>query len=86
MDERMARYLTMVEDRLKNLDEWIVRLVPRKENMKADALARIVATLLIKEAMMLSIYLQATPLITPELVCSTNEANLGWMHDIVKYL
>ncbi|RVW68198.1 hypothetical protein CK203_059729 [Vitis vinifera] len=82
MDERMARYLAMVEDHLKNLDEWIVRLVPRKENMKADALAGIVATLLIKEAMMLSIYLQATP----ELVCSTNEANLGWMHDIVKYL
>ena len=45
-------------------------------------MAGIVATLLIKEAMMLSIYLQATP----ELVCSTNEANLGWMHDIVKYL
>ncbi|KAL6316103.1 hypothetical protein AAG906_015933 [Vitis piasezkii] len=71
MDERMTRYLAMVEDHLKNLDEWI-----------ADALAGIVATLLIKEAMMLSIYLQATP----ELVCRTNEANLGWMHDIVKYL
>ncbi|KAL6311324.1 hypothetical protein AAG906_025543 [Vitis piasezkii] len=67
MDERMACYLAMVEDRLKKLDEWIVRSVPRKENMKVNALAGIAATLFIKE-------------------CATNEVNLGWMHDIVKYL
>ena len=35
---------------------------------------------------MLPVYLQATPSITPEPVCSANEANLGWIHDIVKYL
>ena len=54
--------------------------------MKADALARIDVTLPIKEAVMLPVYLKATPSITPELVCRTNEANSGWMHDIVKYL
>ena len=26
--ERMARYLAMVEERLKKLDEWIIRQVP----------------------------------------------------------
>ena len=35
---------------------------------------------------MLPVYLKATPSITFEPVCSTNEANSGWMHDIVKYL
>ena len=54
--------------------------------MKVDALAGIDVTLLIKEAMMLPVYLKATPSITPEPVCRTNEANSGWMHDIVKYL
>ena len=54
--------------------------------MKADALAGIDVTLPIKEAVMLPIYLKATPSITPELVCRTNEVNSGWMHDIVKYL
>ena len=33
-DERMARYLVMVEDHLKKLDEWVVRRVPRKENVR----------------------------------------------------
>ena len=64
-DERMTHYLTMVEDRFKKLDEWIVRRVPHKENLKANALASIVATLSIKEAVMLPVYLQATPSTTP---------------------
>ena len=38
----MTHYLAMVEDRLKKLDEWIVRRGTRKENLKADALANIV--------------------------------------------
>ncbi|KAL6348719.1 hypothetical protein AAG906_019454 [Vitis piasezkii] len=53
-DEHMARYLAIMEDRLKKLDEWVIRRVPRKKNVKTDALAEIVATLPIKEAMMLS--------------------------------
>lgn len=35
---------------------------------------------------MLPVYLQATPLITLEPICSANEADLGWIQDIVKYL
>ena len=56
-NERMAHYLAMVEDCLKKLDEWIVRWVPRKENLKADTLASITGTLLIKEGLMLPVYL-----------------------------
>ena len=33
-DECMARYLAMVEDHLKKLDEWVVRRVPREENVR----------------------------------------------------
>ena len=82
----MAHYLTMMEDHLKKLNEWVIRRVPRKENEKTDALAGITATLPIKEAVMLPIYLKVTPSITPEPMCNTSEANSGWMHDIMRYL
>ena len=85
-DERMTRYLTMVEDHLKELDKWVIRWVPQNENVKADALVGIVATLPIKEAVMLPVYLKATFSITPKPMCNTSEANFCWMHDIVKYL
>ena len=74
-DERMARYLAMVENRLKKLDEWVIRRVPRKENLKADVLARIAITLPIREVVILPVYLQATPLITPEPVWSANKVD-----------
>ncbi|KAL6326264.1 hypothetical protein AAG906_004761 [Vitis piasezkii] len=43
------------------------------ENVKADALNGIAATLLIKEVVMLPVYLQVTTSITPEPVYSSNE-------------
>ena len=59
-DERMARYLTMVEDCLKMLNKWTVKRIPQMENLKADALVEIIVILPIREAVMLLIYLQAT--------------------------
>ena len=76
----------MVESRLEKLDEWVIRRVPCEENGKADALVRIVATLPMKEAVMLPVYLKVAPSITPEPVCNTSETNLGWMLNIVKYI
>ena len=49
-DERMACYLTMVKDRLKKLDKWVVRQVPRNENLKVDTLAGIATTLPIRKS------------------------------------
>ena len=76
----------MVEDRLKKLDEWVIRWVPRKENVEADSLARIATTLPIKKIVMLPNYLKAMSSITLELVWNTSEPSSNWMHDIVKYL
>ena len=81
----MVRYLTLVEDRLKRLDKWMVRHIPRIENLKVDTLIRITTTLSIRETIMLPIYLQSTPSITPKPVCSATEVDPDWMHDIVKY-
>ena len=82
----MTQYLAMVEECLKKLDEWIIRRVPREENGKVDTLTRIVATLPINETIMLLIYLKVVSSTTPELVCNTNQTDLGWMLDIIKYL
>ena len=82
----MACYLAMVESRLEKLDEWVIRRVPCEENGKADALVRIVATLPMKEAVMLPVYLKVTPSITLEPVCNTGQTDSSWMLNIVKYL
>ena len=71
----MAQYLAMVQERLKKLDEWIIRRVPREENGRVDALARIVASLLINKTIMLLVYLKVAPLITLEPICNTSQAN-----------
>lgn len=47
-DERMAHYLTLVEDHLTKLGEWAVKRIPRTKNLKVDALVGITATLPIK--------------------------------------
>lgn len=39
-DERMTRYLILVEDRLKKLDKWTIIRVSWAEKSKADTLVR----------------------------------------------
>ena len=71
----MAHYLIWVQANLAKLSEWVVERVPRTENMKVDILVGIVATLSIKEVLLLAIYLQTTSSIAVTLVCSTSEEN-----------
>ena len=70
----MTRYITIVEERLKKLNKWIIKWMPQEENEMVDALARIVATLSINEMIMLPIHIKVVPSITPELVCNTSRA------------
>ena len=53
----MARYLSKVWDNLDKLSKWAVKSILCIENLQADALARIVATLPVKEAVLLPVYL-----------------------------
>ena len=48
-DERMTRYLTKVKDTLQRLGEWTIEKVHQADNVRADALVGIVASLPIKE-------------------------------------
>ena len=69
----MTRYLIKVRDTLQCLGEWTIEKIPRANNVHADALARIVASLPIKEAILLPIYVQTSPSITEASTCNTIE-------------
>lgn len=82
----MSQYLAKVQDTLKQLDEWAIEKVPRADNIPADALVGIAASLPIKEAILLLIYVQATPSIVESPFCNTIEESQEWTSVIKKYL
>ena len=85
-DERMSQYLTKVRDTLQQLDEWSIEKIHRADNVRGDALARITISLPIKEAILLSIYVQANPTIAESPACNAIEESQAWMSVIKKYL
>ena len=89
-DERMVRYLTKVRDTLQRLDEWTIEKILRADNIRADALARIAASLPIKEAILLPIHVQTDPSITEASTCNAIEENREegqqWTEVIAGYL
>ena len=88
-DERMARYLTKVRDTLQRFNQWTIEKIPQTDNICADALVGIVASLPIKEAILLSIHVQTNPSITEASTCNTIEESQGddqeWTEVITRY-
>ena len=84
------RYLTKVRDILHRLGEWTIEKIPRVHNVRADALAGIAASLLVKEAILLPIYVQTNPSITEASTYNTIEESQGegqeWTKVIAEYL
>ena len=60
--------------------------IPRANNVRVDALAGIAASLPIKEAILLPIYVQTSPSIIEAPNCNTIEESQEWMRVIAKYL
>ena len=57
-DQRMTKYVSLVNLRLGNLVAWQLEYVSRISNEKADALVVVAASLPIKENVLLSVYYQ----------------------------
>ena len=89
-DERMAQYLTKVRDTLQRFTEWTIEKIKRTKNGRVDALAGIVASLPIKEAILLPVHVQTNPSIAEASTCNTIKANQAddqeWTEDIIRYL
>lgn len=71
---------------MNQLDEWIIKRIPRAENVQADALAGVATTLPVKEAILLPVHLQATSSITVTSIYNTKETSVEWTHEIQNYL
>ena len=57
-DPRMAKYVTLVKQRLASFSAWKLEHVPRDCNERADALAAMAVSLLVTETIFLPIYYQ----------------------------
>ena len=63
-DQRMAKYVSLINLQQRSFAAWQLEHVPRSSNEKADALVAIAASLPIKKAVLLPVYYQLKPSIT----------------------
>ena len=85
-DQRMTKYVSLVNQQLGNFVAWQLKHVLRDLNDKADALAAVAASLPIKETVLLPIYYQPELSITTNRVNEIDKACPSWMTPIVHYL
>ena len=65
-EQRIARYMGLVKQRLVNFSAWKLEHIPRDSNEKVDASAAVTASIPIKETVFLPIYYQSTLSITAD--------------------
>ena len=82
----MTKYVSRVTLRLGNFMAWRLKHVSRDSNEKANTLEVVVASLPIKETLLLPIYYQSESSITTNWVNEIYEVCPSWMTPIVRYL
>ena len=85
-DPRIAKYVTLVKQRLDGFSTWKLKHVPRDSNEKADALAAVAASLPITETIFLPIYYQSDSSIATIWVSQVGETSPSWMSPIAQYI
>ena len=82
----MAKYVSLINLRLRKFAAWWLEHIPRSSNRKADALAAVAVSLPIKETVLLPVYYQPESSIITNQVNEVEEAAPSWMTPIVCYL
>ena len=82
----MAKYVTLVKQRLAGFSTWKLEHVPRDSNEKADALVVVAASLPITETIFLPIYYHPDSSIAIILVNQVGETSFSWMDPISQYI
>ena len=85
-DQRMAKYMGLVKQRLGSFEAWKLEHIPRESNERADALAAVTASIPIKETIFLPIYYQPTSSITTDQVSLIDGTRPSWLTPILHYL
>ena len=82
----MAKYVTLVKQRLGSFSAWKLKHVPGDCNEKADTLAVVAASLPIIETIFLPIYYQPDSSIATVWVSQVDETSPSWMDPIAQYI
>ena len=82
----MAKYVTLVKQRLVGFSTWKLEHIPRYSNEKIDALAVVAASLPITETIFLPIYYQPDSSIAFIWVNQVGETSPSWMDPISLYI
>ena len=84
-EPRMARYASLARQKLSTLLAWKLEHIPKDRNERADALASIAASLLVKETLYLPIYYKPESSILHTLISQIKETPPSWMDPILLY-
>ena len=84
-DPRMAKYVSLVRQRLGIFSTWKLEHIPRDCNKKANALAVVASSLPMIETVFLPIYYQPYSSIITTRVSQMDEVSPSWMDPIVQY-
>ena len=82
----MAKYASLVKQKLNTLSAWKIEHAPRDYNERVDALAALAASLPIRETVFLPIYYQPESSILHAQVNQIEEVPLSWMDPIRLYI
>ena len=82
----MIKYVCLVKLRLESFAAWKLEHISRGSNERANALAVVAASLLIKETVFLLIYYQPASSIATNQVNEIDKACSSWITPIVHYL
>ena len=81
----MAKYVSLINLRLGSFIAWRLEHVPKSFNEKVGALATVIASLPIKETLVLPVYYQSEASITTNWVNEVNETGPSWMTPVAYY-
>ena len=85
-DPRMAKYVTLVKQRLASFSAWKLEHVTRDCNERAYALVVVATSLPITETIFLPIYYQLDFLMATVRVSQVGETSTSWMDPITQYI
>ena len=82
----MAKYVSLINLWLGSFVAWRLEHVPRSSNEMVDALVTVVASLPIKETVLLPVYYQLESSITTNRVNEIDETGPSWITPVACYL
>ena len=82
----MAKYVTLVKQRLAGFSIWKLEHVPKDSNERADTLAVVAASLPITETIFMPIYYQPDSSIATIRISQVGETSPSWMDPTTHYI